>query len=122
MKRSYLWFTPAVAVTIGIFALSTFLVVPTQAKDTNHLDKVEHAFAYMVLTLSLVVAFYRTGNLTIKVAFEVFLIAGSYGILMEFLQYYLFESRHFDWYDAIANVVGTAIGFLVFGVWNKNKG
>ena len=111
-----MWFAPAVAVTIGIFALSTFLVVPTQAKDANNLDKIEHAFAYMVLTLSFVIAFYRTGNLTIKVAFKVFLISGGYGILMELSQYYFFEHRHFDWDDAIANFVGTAIGFLVFGI------
>jgi len=119
MDRSYLWFTPAMAVSLGIFALSTFLAVPAQIEGFNHLDKLEHSFAYMVLTLSFLVGFFKTGNLSGRVGVIVFLTTGSYGILMELLQYYFFEFRQFEWYDALANVIGTALGFILFGLWQK---
>ncbi|MBC6410035.1 MAG: VanZ family protein [Ekhidna sp.] len=119
MKHSHWWFTPAIAVTIGIFMLSTFLTGPAQSEGVSNFDKVEHAFAYLVLTLSFLVAFHKTGNFNKKVAFMVFLASGSYGMLMELLQHYFFEYRHFEWYDAIANVTGTATGFLMFGIWQK---
>lgn len=122
MDKTYLWFTPAIGVAIGILALSTFLAVPIQIEGLDDLDKLEHSFAYLTLTIMFLVAFHKTGNLSVRVRIIVFLTAGSYGVLMELLQYYFFEYRHFEWNDAIANVVGTVIGFIFFGVWQRWNG
>ena len=122
MDKTYWWFTPAIIVALGILALSTFLAVPIQVEGVSQLDKLEHSFAYMVLTLTFIVAFYKTGNLNGRVGIIIFLTTGSYGILMELLQFYFFEFRNFEWNDAIANMVGTTVGFLVFGIWQKRSG
>lgn len=122
MDKAYWWFTPAIAVTLGIFALSTFLAIPVQIEGLSNIDKLEHLFAYMVLTLTFLVAFFKTGNLTRRVGVIIFLTTGSYGVLMELLQFYFFEYRNFEWNDSIANLIGTVIGFLIFGVWQKRGG
>ena len=121
MDKTYLWFTPAIAVAVGIFALSTFFALPIQLEGVSNLDKVEHSFAYFVLTISFLVAFYKTGNMTTRIGLIVFLTSCSYGVLMELLQYYIFKYRHFEWNDSLANVVGTIIGFLIFGIWKSRS-
>jgi len=121
MDKTYLWFVPAIVVTLGIFALSTFLAVPIQVEGVSNIDKLEHSFAYLVLTLTFLLAFFKTGHLTGRVGIIIFLTTGSYGVLMELLQFYFFEYRQFEWNDSIANIIGTIVGFLIFGIWQKRS-
>ncbi len=114
MKKELFWFIPPILVAIGIFALSTFFAIPIQVEGVNHLDKWEHTFAYFVLTFSFLLAFKKKGKLTTKVSVMVLLVAGFYGLSLEMIQFQFFEYRVFEWADAIANLLGAILGFLLF--------
>jgi len=118
MKRKY-WFVPAIAVTLGILALSTFLAAPIQVEGVNHLDKWQHTFAYFVLSFSFLFAFKKNEMLSRKTSLLVLLLSGFYGLLLELAQYQFFENRFFDLADAIANVLGSVLGFLLFSLVSK---
>jgi len=122
MNRSFLWFVPAITFLLGIFALSTFLPIPTQIEVTNHSDKIKHVSAYTVLTLSFFVAFYKTGVFTVMTTVITLPSLAGYGILIELLQHYFFENRHFEWYDIIANTIGIVIGFFITRRLVHNEG
>lgn len=109
-----IWFLIAYANTIGIFLLSTFLAIPIQVEGVEGLDKWEHAFAYLVLTGSYLIAFRQNGQLKQHTPWIIFLLCGTYGMLLEFIQYLFFAYRYFEWYDALANLTGSVLGLMVF--------
>lgn len=119
MGKKWIWFVPAVIAAVGIFALSTFLSVPIEVEGVNHLDKWQHALAYLVLSSSFLFAFKKSTLLSRKLTMQVILIAGLYGLFLEFVQYQFFSRRFFDWADALANVLGALLGFVVFRLANK---
>lgn len=43
----------------------------------------------------------------------------SYGVLMEYLQYYLTPDRHFEFDDMVANTIGACLGCVVSFVFFK---
>lgn len=114
MSKEMIWFLPAILVTIGIFALSTFLALPIQIEGVSHLDKWEHTFAYFVLSFSFLFAYQKSEKLTKKISFLVLLLTGMYGLSLEFVQYQFFAYRYFEWADALANVLGAILGFVMF--------
>lgn len=119
MSKELIWFIPAIAIALCIFALSTFLAFPIQAEGVNHLDKWEHTFAYFVLSFSFLLAFKKSERLTSKISLLVLFISGAYGLSLEFVQFQFFEYRVFEWYDALANILGAVLGYLVFLLLNK---
>lgn len=114
MNKTTIWFIPAIAVALGIFLLSTFLAIPIQMEGVSYLDKVEHCFAYFVLVLSFLIAFRKTEILSKKVSLILVISASAYGFALELVQYQFFEYRVFEWIDALANILGVVIGFVVF--------
>ncbi len=114
MSKDLIWFTPAVLVAMGIFALSTFLALPIQVEGVSNLDKWQHTFAYFVLSFSFLFAYRKTGRLTNRIQGLVLLVSGAYGLLLEFVQYRFFAYRYFEWADALANLLGAVLGFLIF--------
>ena len=114
MKKHAIWFVPAIMVAIGIFALSTFLALPIQVEGVSHLDKWEHTFAYFVLSFSFLFAYAKSGRLSKKVTLLVVLLSSVYGLTLEFAQFQFFTYRYFEWADAVANVLGAVLGFLIF--------
>ncbi len=120
MGSRFVWFVPAISIALGILALSTFLTVPIQVEGVSHLDKWEHTFAYMVLSFSFLLALYKSQNLSNKRSVIVLLSACGYGLFLEFVQFQFFPDRYFEWVDAISNVLGTILGFIIFNVSKKS--
>lgn len=114
MNFKLIWFVPAIIVASGIFALSTFLSFPVQVEGIGYLDKIEHGFAYFVLVTSFMFAFRKAEILDIKRSYYLLIGASAYGFLLELVQYTFFPNRYFEWIDALANVLGVIIGFMVF--------
>lgn len=50
-----------------------------------------------------------------------FLLASCYGFLMEILQYYFLESRSFEVYDIISNIIGSFIGIFLTIIFINSK-
>lgn len=114
MNLKLIWFVPAIVVALGIFLLSTFLSIPVRVEGIGYLDKIEHAFAYFVLMSSFMFAFKKTEILTTKRSYYLLVGASAYGFLLELAQYTFFPNRYFEWVDAMANVLGVIIGYLIF--------
>ncbi|MEO9871863.1 VanZ family protein [Ekhidna sp.] len=114
MTNRYLWFIPPIAVAIGIFLLSTFLSFPVQVEGVSYLDKIEHCFAYLVLTIGFLIAFKKAQLLNHRIALAILISASTYGFSLELAQYIFFPNRFFEWIDACANVLGSLIGFGLF--------
>jgi VanZ family protein len=56
-----------------------------------------------------------------KVQIYAFLYTSLFGLLMEFIQGNFTADRHFDWYDAIANVLGVILVAFMFSTITKLK-
>lgn len=119
MGRELIWFIPAILVAMGILALSTFFAIPIQIEGVNHLDKWEHTFAYFVLSMSFLIAFKKSKRLTKVISLQVLVLAGAYGLILEYIQYQFFEYRVFEWVDAVANMLGAVLGYLLFLLLNR---
>ncbi|WP_424964311.1 VanZ family protein [Ekhidna sp.] len=119
MNNTTIWFVPAVAVTLGIFLLSTFLAIPVQVEEIGYLDKLEHCFAYSALIISFLIAFRKADLLSVRRSYWLLLFASIYGLLLELAQYTFFPNRFFEWLDAASNVVGVLIGFGIFKLFDR---
>lgn len=111
------WFVPAGIVALGILLLSTVFASPIQVEGVGHLDKIEHAFAYLVLTISFQFAFYKIGQLSTRKRVVVMVLAAIYGVSLEIVQFTLFPNRFFDLFDALANLTGAFVGFIAFSLF-----
>ncbi|MEP5613443.1 MAG: VanZ family protein [Cyclobacteriaceae bacterium] len=119
--RSLIWFLPAFFVFLGIFLLSTVLSIPVQIEGVGYTDKLSHLFAYFVLIVTLLFAFYKNGMLGTTSWFILISACSLYGIALEFAQYSLFPNRYFEWMDALANVSGALLGSLLFKLMSYVK-
>ena len=119
--NSRFWFGIAVTVAIGIFALSTFLAIPIQVEGVSGIDKWEHTFAYLVLAITSLVALKHSKRWSANTSYFILLACGLYGFSLELVQFYFFSYRFFEWLDALANVLGAVLGYLLFVLFNKNK-
>ncbi|NQZ78334.1 MAG: VanZ family protein, partial [Ekhidna sp.] len=95
-----LWFVPGITVFVGIFSLSTFLSFPVQVEGVSFFDKIQHTFAYFVLTSSFLVAFRQTARYTRSNVRKLIVLSSLYGFLLEVAQYAFFPNRYFEWIDA----------------------
>ncbi len=81
--------------------------------EFHFFDKIAHIGMYTVLS-SLIYGYavrkYTTPSF--KLAVICFLLASGYGLLMEILQHCFFESRSFEFYDIISNIIGSLIGVV----------
>ncbi len=116
-----LWFIPALIVFIGILLLSTVLSLPIQVQGISFSDKLSHVFAYLVLIVTLLLAFHKNELLRTTNWILLIIFCSLYGILLEYLQYSVFPNRYFEWLDAVANVSGALIGSLTFRLWRGVK-
>ncbi|MFT4666632.1 MAG: VanZ family protein [Polaribacter sp.] len=105
--KSYL---PAIGWSVIILLLSTRATInlPQSWGDLYSPDKFGHAFVYAVLCWLLLKAFQK--EKVRNAALLAVIISGSYGILMEVVQYSFFPNRFFEKYDIIANISGSLIG------------
>jgi VanZ family protein len=106
-------FLVAIAITISILYLS-LVKLPKGNINVNHLDKLQHGFAYFILSISWLFTFYKKNSRYLIVCCCIL-----FGILIEILQNKLTNYRTGDYLDAIANSMGVIIGLLIFNRISK---
>lgn len=87
------------------------------------LDKILHLVTYIILTVLWSNYFIHLlpNTKTVKVLTIVVLFLTVYGIVIEVLQSKLTSSRVYDINDIVANLLGIAIGVLIFNYLKKLK-
>ncbi|WGH74423.1 VanZ family protein [Tenacibaculum tangerinum] len=107
----------AILITIGI-AIISLVKLGKSPIEINHIDKLEHAFAYFVLTLVWLLALKRTKISTYAIVFCCFF----YGTIIEVLQVTITSYRFGEFLDVLANSVGVLIAFIIYSsFFKKNK-
>jgi len=112
--KQFLWFTPAILITIAIFLLSTVFSVGIQVEGVSFIDKIQHAFAYFTLTIAYLIGLRKSFFNDKKIAILIVVSCALYGFLLELTQYALFENRVLELADALANIIGCLIGYFTF--------
>jgi len=128
--RSYKY---AVSWAALILVLSCLPAAEFENKQINHFDLLIHFFMYGIFTLLLVLGNVRRMQYIKHLGYPLisaWCVAVLFGLVVEFLQGTVFVSRSFEWYDALANAVGSSVGaalfYLIFGkpqnyvIWKKN--
>lgn len=85
-------------------------------------DKINHLTAYGLL--SVLIAWKNIKNqekLSRKFFLIVLITSGTYGILMEIMQYLFFPNRYFDYGDMVANLLGSFFGLIAVQIYCLNK-
>jgi len=98
-----------VAVSLAKFA---FAIFPSGVKNS---DKIGHFIAYAVFAF--VWALFGVQNKAITYSRSIllsFVWSVFFGILMEVCQWVFTSYRQFDYYDMLANALGSVIGLLFF--------
>ena len=85
----------------------------------NFFDKIVHAGAYLILTLSWLLS-YKKGTKSLKNHFLLAFAVFVYGIVIEVLQETIAVDRSFEMYDILANFIGCISGSTTFTLFNKN--
>ena len=84
--------------------------------DGIQIDKLAHIFLYMMYSI-LLGRYLAGGNMPkVKQSLVILAVPIAFGILMEFMQYYLSPSRFFDMLDIIANIIGSIVGLLILKI------
>lgn len=79
-----------------------------------HLDKWVHGVVYGVFSILLLIGWKRYKSaLELNHYYPAILLATSYGIVMETLQFFSKE-RSFEWLDIAANAMGALLGALLY--------
>ena len=105
------------AIILLVLSLASLRGVPSLG--TSFDDKIGHFGAYFIFTLLI---FNYCNSLKVKSAlFYAFIIASSYGFIMELLQKLLTTGREFDLYDALANAFGAVLAVLFVTIFRKLK-
>ncbi len=78
--------------------------------DIVGIDKAGHLVFYIIFSFLWLMAFRSREKLKIIVL----IFSVSFGILMEICQFYLFNGRSFEYYDILANIIGSLIGVILF--------
>lgn len=100
---------------IALFFLSLTPVEDLPARSLMEFDKLLHFGAYFLLVLLMYFGLNKlplTSWLRTSTVLKIFLLGAIYGFSLEILQEQLTHDRSFDWFDALANVLGCSGIFL----------
>lgn len=115
-KRA-LYFLPALLWGLLIASLSTTSALPPIPWDFLSPDKIGHLVFYGLLTGLLLWGFaagqWRTTTLSPSTLLLAWLLASSYGLLLELVQAHL-PHRQFDYADMLANCLGALLMLLFY--------
>ncbi len=112
LLRSSLWL--AILVTISIIYLSLARLSPQPMISFNHLDKIQHSIAYLVLSFFWFVTFKEKNKMI-----WVFAACIGLGVLLEILQAQT-GYRVYEYGDMLANTFGVLLGYCIFRWIFKN--
>lgn len=117
-------YLPSVLVAAGILWLSLIKSVPIpEQMEIPLADKWGHMLAYLVLALCLAGDGYRAHMSTRTVYMVASVLPVLYGGLIELVQPH-FPPRTGEWGDWLADIIGVAIGLLVFflfRLWSERR-
>lgn len=101
-------------IILGFLSLNPWLRPDsTQAAGFISWDLLDHAAAYSLLSVLMMLAF-RQQNRPRMMASIVILAASLVGVLLEYCQYWFTATRQFSLFDAAANVFGAVVGVIAF--------
>jgi len=103
----------AIAVTAVVLYLS-LVKMPSYNAGIVHLDKLQHCFAYFILSSLWLLVFSKKNK-----KYLIVLCCVLFGILIEVLQNELTNYRTGDYLDVIANSIGVFLGLFVFNQIKK---
>lgn len=106
----------AIAITIAIVCLS-LVKLPRSSSSVKNIDKIYHAIAYFLLTITWLISFYKKKNTKVLIVFACIF----FGILIEVMQSKFTSYRTGDSLDIIANSVGVLLAVLFFNLVFKKK-
>lgn len=107
---------------LGILVLSIMPGDNAPDVDIPYFDKIAHLGIYTVLSGLLYGFCVRHFKISkSKMMIAAFLSASAYGVLMEILQHLFFESRSFEFYDIISNIMGSLLGILFVNIFFNSK-
>lgn len=109
-------FLIAISITLGIIYLS-LIKVPSIGIEIANIDKAHHSFAYFMLTLTWLLAFYKKQNKKYVIVISCIL----FGIIIEVLQYLLTTYRTGDYLDVFANSLGVLLALVIFNLFFRKK-
>lgn len=84
-------------------------------------DKLVHAFVYGVLVYLALKSFSKADILSTRNIILIVFLSAFYGLLLEIVQKTFFPYRYFEWGDAIANTIGSILGWIVFRYFSRQK-
>ena len=108
---------PAMAWFLLITVLSLMSASRLQIGNLNEIsgiDLVAHVILYGIFTYLLLWGISKAEFSIRHKVWKVIILSTSVGILMECLQYKIGNGRNFDFFDIIANIVGTYLGSIFY--------
>ncbi len=98
------------AITVYLSLISARSASKFNVWDFVGIDKLGHLVFYSIFSFLWCMGLSR--NMLDKKNILFFSI--SFGVLMEICQLYLFNGRSFEFYDILANIIGSIIGVILF--------
>ena len=112
------------AVLVGLIILYASLIREPHIRlpEVAFADKWGHMLAYMVLSGLLALDLIRDKRAGLWVWLLGIVIPIVYGWVIELLQGSFFYPRTADWFDWVADIIGTLIGIsIVAGIWQMRR-
>ena len=83
-------------------------------------DKIGHAFVFFVFSWLLGKGLFRANGRLVAALVTTLLLSTLYGLGIEIAQNFI-PDRGMEWFDAIANILGTILGLGLFYFTNRQK-
>ena len=116
-NKSYLWYMPAVLLTVGIAVISLWEAPHLPPPVMSLGDKVLHGLMYTVLAIAWMIPVSRRAPKRWSLYVYVCLAVTAYGALMEVLQRFCTLTRSGEMADVYADFFGALLGVAIIGLW-----
>jgi len=83
-------------------------------------DKLGHAFVFFVQSVLLCKGLFEINNKHSLSIIITLLLSGGYGLMIEIAQHFI-PDRGMEWFDALANVIGSFLGVGLFYITNRKN-
>jgi VanZ family protein len=114
MSVIFKWLLLSYLIILGFLSLNPWLLPdPKPAVGFITWDLLDHAAAYALLSVLMMIAF-RQQFRPLVVTSVVILASSLIGVLFEYSQYWFTSVRQFSFYDAVANIFGAVLGVAIF--------
>ena len=110
--------------TAWLIFISILFVLPGSALPREHwfdkiyVDKWVHVLFFAILLFLWRSAIQQGSRIH---SYILLLLAFLYGLTVEFVQENWVPNRSFDWFDVLADIIGSVAGLLLWGMGKKNK-